>query len=93
MRLICKIMWNLSELFGINLGKSAPYVFGGMIGNKPIKIKRCEKTYTKTCTNGHRCVFDDDMKEKYCMCGLEYECSMDTHCCCDDCQKENVKMD
>jgi len=52
-----------------------------------------DTTYTKTCPDGHSATFDDDMKEKYCMCGLEYDCTMDTHCCCDDCQKENVIMD
>lgn len=52
-----------------------------------------ETTYVKTCPNGHSSTFDNDMKEKYCMCGLEYDCTMDNHCCCDDCLKENIIMD
>lgn len=50
-------------------------------------------TYQKTCPKGHTATFDDNMKEQFCMCGERYDCTMDAHCDCDDCKKENVKMD
>jgi hypothetical protein len=31
----CEYIWNLSEFFGIPLGRFAPYIFGGMIGRLP----------------------------------------------------------
>ena len=39
-------IWELSELLHIGLGNLAPYVFGIMIGGKPIKIKE-EVIYEK----------------------------------------------
>lgn len=39
MQLISKIIWNLSELSGIGLGRFAPFVFGKMIGCKYKRIR------------------------------------------------------
>jgi len=36
-KLIGKIIWELSELFEVGLGKYAPTVFGWMIGSKGLK--------------------------------------------------------
>jgi hypothetical protein len=36
---IWSIVWNLSEWLGIPLGKFAPFVFGKMIGSKPVKTE------------------------------------------------------
>lgn len=38
MRIIGKIIWELSELSGIGLGKYAPIVFGWMVGSKGKKL-------------------------------------------------------
>lgn len=37
---IAKIIWDISELTGIGLGKYAPKIFGYMIGSKPKKIEK-----------------------------------------------------
>lgn len=39
MKYIAKIIWDLAEYTGIGLGRFAPYVFGMMIGAKPVKVK------------------------------------------------------
>lgn len=51
------------------------------------------ETYSKTCPQGHTSTFDDDEHEQFCMCGDKYDCTMDNHCGCEDCVKENIKMD
>lgn len=38
MKIIGKIIWELSEFFSIGLGKYAPIVFGWMIGSKGKKL-------------------------------------------------------
>ncbi len=38
MRLLARIVWDLSEWSGIGLGRFAPIVFGLMIGSKGRKI-------------------------------------------------------
>jgi len=38
-KLICTIVWEISELLNLSLGRFAPYVFGGKIGRFPKKIK------------------------------------------------------
>jgi len=38
MRTLFRIIWWLSETFWIPLGRFAPYVFGKMIGSKPVEI-------------------------------------------------------
>lgn len=43
MKWIYKTIWNLSEFFGISLGRFAPYVFGKMIGQKGLLIKKLKK--------------------------------------------------
>ena len=39
-RFICKLIWDFSEWSGLPLGRFAPWVFGGMIGSKPHKVKQ-----------------------------------------------------
>lgn len=39
MQSICRLIWNLSERTGVPLGRVAPWVFGGMIGRWPEKVK------------------------------------------------------
>lgn len=36
---ICKVVWRTKEFCGISLGRFAPYVFGGMIGRWPRRIR------------------------------------------------------
>ena len=31
------LLWDISEFTGIGLGRFAPYVFGKMIGSKPVE--------------------------------------------------------
>ena len=38
MRIIGKIIWDISEFTGIGLGKYAPIVFGWMVGSKGKKL-------------------------------------------------------
>ena len=40
MRTLCYWLWNASEYLGIGLGRLAPWVFGGMIGRWPHKVKK-----------------------------------------------------
>lgn len=39
LKLICKIIWSLSEFTGIGMGRLAPYIVGGAIGAKPHKVE------------------------------------------------------
>jgi len=38
MRTFFRIIWQLAETLHIPLGRFAPYVFGKMIGSKPVEI-------------------------------------------------------
>ena len=39
----CLAIWNTAEALHVNLGKAAPYIFGGMIGSWPRKVKETEQ--------------------------------------------------
>lgn len=39
MKTLCKLIWNFSEEHGIPLGRLAPWVFGGMIGRMPKRVR------------------------------------------------------
>ena len=39
-KIICSFIWDMAELLHIPLGKFAPYVFGGMIGGMPHRVKK-----------------------------------------------------
>ena len=43
MKTICKIIWVTCESLHISLGKLAPYIFGGMIGRFPHKVKKTKE--------------------------------------------------
>lgn len=37
---IASCVWNMAEYLHINLGRTAPYIFGMMIQSTPVKIKK-----------------------------------------------------
>lgn len=39
MRYICRLIWDYCEARRINLGWLAPYIFGGMLGRWPRRIR------------------------------------------------------
>ncbi len=39
MKLLWRLIWTLSETFGIPLGRCAPFVFGRMVGCKGKRLK------------------------------------------------------
>ena len=39
-KLVCRILWDISEFTGIGLGRFAPYVFEGMLGLESNKKKK-----------------------------------------------------
>jgi len=41
-KFVCIIIFELSELIGVSLGRVAPYIFGGMIERFPRKIKETQ---------------------------------------------------
>ncbi len=38
--LFCLLIWNTAEALGINLGRLAPWIFGGLVGSFPRKVKK-----------------------------------------------------